>query len=132
MTPSRGSKEMEGWKVLRRALRGRDKAEFAEMMDVHVDTVKRWTREPLTAEEQQATGRRNPIDYFLRLVYALYAISPEGAELVFDRVDRARALLRKRHGRTERPTRDEIDEKLRRISRETQEVADAIVEESER
>jgi len=121
--------EMDGWKVLRRALADDGAEELAELLGVHPDTVYKWCRRPSKVDDPKGTGRRNPIDYFLRLVTELYAMNAEGAEIVFDRIDHARAVLRKNYGRMPATSRLEIEEKLRQISREMQEAADAIAEE---
>lgn len=120
--------DMNGWRVLEEAIPRGEADEIAALMGVSEDTVHRWCRKPLSNEDHNATGRRNPIDYFLRLINALYARHPEGAEMVFDRVLHERAVLRKRHGRCALPTSTEMESALRRIGREADEMADAVAE----
>jgi hypothetical protein len=125
--PVRANKEMDGWKVLVKSLPDGEPLTvemFAELMGVSVDLVYRWQRRPLTSEEPDSTGRRNPIDYFGRLVCALYAVNPEGAELVFEWADHLRAELRARHGAANSIPLEKVEEKLRTISRETGLLAD--------
>lgn len=120
--------DMDGWRVLNEAIPRGEADEIAAPLGVSSDTIRRWCREPLSDEDPNATGRRNPVDYFLRLVNALYARHPEGAEMVFDRIQHERAVLRKRHGRLDQPTPAEMESALRQIGREVAEMADAIAE----
>lgn len=120
--------DMNGWEVLSGAIPRGEADDIAVLMGVSQNTIQKWCREPLSDEEPEATGRRNPVDYFLRLVNALYARHPEGAEMVFDRVQHERAVLRKRHGRVDQPTPAEMESALRQIGREVAEMADAIAE----
>lgn len=120
--------DMNGWQVLEEAIPRGEADEIAALMGVSEDTVHRWCRRPLSTEDHNATGRRNPIDYFLRLINALYARNPEGAEMVLDRIAHEQAMLRKRHGRCATPTPAEMESALRRIGRDADEMADAIVQ----
>lgn len=120
--------DMDGWRVLNEAIPRGEANEIAAPLGVSSDTIRRWYREPLSDEDPNATGRRNPVDYFIRLVNALYARHPEGAEMVFDRIQHERAVLRKRHGRMPEPTPAELESALRQIGREVVEMADAIAE----
>ncbi len=124
--PTRAWTDMDGWRVLDEAIPRGEADEIAALMGVSEDTVNRWRRRPLSSEDHNATGRRNPIDYFLRLINALYVRNPEGAEKVLDRVMHERAVLRKRHGRGALPTPTEMESALRRIGREADEMADAV------
>jgi|SRR5882672_1568631 len=125
----RASKDMDGYKVFRKAVPENDLwaiTELSKLMKVSIDTIYRWMRQPSTAKKPKATGRRNPIDYVGQLLCALYAVRPESAEDVFDAFDNLRAELRARHGRAPKLGRGEIKNNLRRIGREANQMADAI------
>jgi hypothetical protein len=120
---------MDGYKVFRKAVPENDLwaiTELSKLMKVSIDTIYRWMRQPSTAKKPKATGRRNPIDYCGQLLVALYAVSPERAELAFDAFDDLRAELRTRHGLAPKFGRAEIKSNLRRIGREASQMADAI------
>lgn len=104
--------------------------EIAALMSVSEDTINRWCRKPLSDEDHDATGRRNPVDYFLRLLNALYVRNPEGAKKVFDRIMHERATLRQRQGHTTQASQEEIESTLRQIGRELDEMADSIAKDN--
>jgi hypothetical protein len=121
---------MDGYKVFRKAVPEGDLwaiTELSKLMKVSIDTIYRWMRQPSTAKKPKATGRRNPVDYVGQLLCALYAVRPDGAEEIFEAFDDLRAELRARHGRAQRLGRGEIKNNLRRIGREANQMADAIV-----
>lgn len=125
----RASKDMDGYKVLRKAVPENDLwaiQELSKLMGVSIDTVYRWMRQPSTSKKPRATGRRNPIDYVGQLLCALYAVEPDRAEIVFDAFDDLRAELRARHDRALKLHRDEIKKRLRQMGREANQMADAI------
>lgn len=125
----RASKDMDGWKILRKAVPENDLwaiEQLAELLHVSVDTIYRWQRKPLTSKTPKENGRRNPIDYCRQLIVALYGIDPDKGELVFDSFDDLRAELRTRHGRTPKFQRGQIQSNLRRIGREADQLANAI------
>lgn len=130
--PSSAWTDMNGWQVLDEAIPRGEADEIAALMGVSENTIQRWCRKPLSDEDHDATGRRNPVDYFLRLINALYVRNPQGAELVIDRIMSERAVLRKRHGRIEQPTPAEMESALRQIGREVVEMAEAIAEDPRR
>ena len=132
--PPRASKDMDGYKVFRQAVPENDLwaiTELRKLLGVSIDTIYRWMRPPSTAKKPKDTGRRNPIDYCGQLLVALYGVSPEKAELVFDAFDDLRAELRARHGRASKLSRIEIKNNLRKIGREANQMADAVAGETE-
>jgi len=125
----RASKDMDGYKVLRKAVPENDLwaiTELCKQIGISVDTLYKWMRQPSTSKKPKNTGRRNPIDYIGQLLIALYAVRPEGAEEIFDALDDLRAQLRTRHGRAQKIGRGQIQSNLRRIGREANQMADAI------
>lgn len=105
--PLRSEQEMAiGWQVLERALtnphtnRLDDIAQVAEDAGVSEDTLYKWLRRPSRKSDPNATGRKNPIDYFLRLLRAVYAATPAGARLILKCVLAEFARLEMKHGRS--------------------------------
>jgi hypothetical protein len=128
-TPTRATKDMDGWKIFRKAVPEGDLwaiTELSKMTGVSVDTIYKWMRPPSTSKKPKATGRRNPFDYVAQVLCALYAVRPDGAEDAFDALDDLRARLRARHGRAPKLQPGQIRSNLRRISREATQMADAI------
>ena len=126
---TRASKDMDGWKVIRKAVPKGDLwaiTELSKLTGVSIDTLYRWMRPPSTAKKPKATGRRNPVDYIGQFLCALYVVRPEGAEEIFDAFDNLRAKLRARHGRAPKLRRTEIRNRLRQIGREANQMADAM------
>ncbi len=95
-----------GWQVLEQALtnprtgRLEDIAQVAEDTGVSEDLMYRWLRRPSRKSDPNATGRRNPIDYVLRLIRAVYLISPWGARLIVKCILSEFARLEANNGRT--------------------------------
>jgi hypothetical protein len=93
-----------GWRVLERALTNPDTgilediSEVAEDAGVSEDTVYKWIRRPSRKKDPKATGRKNPIDYFLRLLRAVYLTTPWGARLIMRYVLSEFARLEAKHG----------------------------------
>src|SRR5688572_33241816 len=117
----RASKDMDGWKIFRKAVPEGDLwaiTELSKLTGVSIDTIYRWMRPPSTSKKPKATGRRNPFDYVGQVLVALYGLRPEGAEEIFDAFDDLRAELRKRHGKASKLAPKEIREKLRQGARE--------------
>jgi len=115
----------KGWEVLSRAIPYGEAEEVAEGMNVSLDIVHRWMRPPSTAEEPTATGRRNPIDYALRLMKEVHSVNPEGAHLIVDAfVSGLAKLERKRSGQVIPIA--EIESRLRARAREFEEMANAV------
>jgi hypothetical protein len=95
---------MAGYEVLAEALKnpetGRleDVSAVAEAAGVSDDTMYRWLRRPSQQSDPNATGRKNPIDYFLRLLRAVYTVSPCGARLIIRYILGEFARLEAKHG----------------------------------
>src|SRR5262245_34245475 len=132
--PPRASKDMNGWKIFRKAVPEGDLwaiTELSKLAGVSIDTVYRWMRPPSTSKKPKSTGRRNPCDYIGQVLCALYAVSPDGAEEIFDAFDDLRAELRARHGQAPKLRRAEMKNKLRQGARQLSQMADAIAGESD-
>lgn len=128
-TATRAAKDMDGYKVLRKAIPENDLftiTQFAKQAGVSVDTVYKWMRPPSTSKKPKATGRRNPVDYLGQVLTALSGVRPEGAEVIFDALDDLRAELRKRQGKAPKLAPKEIRDRLRQGAREMTQMADAI------
>lgn len=69
-----------GWKTLQQIIPYGRAEEVAEEMGVSLDTMHRWMRAPLSSENQNATGRVNPIDYLVRLIKAVDRVIPGGGD----------------------------------------------------
>jgi hypothetical protein len=95
---------MAGYEVLTRALTGpdtgrlEDVSQVAEDAGVSEDQMYKWMRRPLRSDDRKATGRRNPIDYFLKLLRAVYLTTPWGARLIIQYVLSEFARLEAKHG----------------------------------
>lgn len=76
-----------------------DIGQVAEDAGATLDTVYKWMRRPSEKSNPNSTGRKNPIDYFLRLLRAVYTASPKGARLILKYVLAEFAKLEAKHGR---------------------------------
>jgi hypothetical protein len=103
--PPRSEESMAGHEVLFRALLNRkterleDVPQIAEDAGVTEDQIFKWTRPPETAKNRKGTGRRNPIDYFMKLLRAVYMSRPAKARLILKYVLAQFAEWEERQGR---------------------------------
>lgn len=103
--PPRSEESMAGYEVLFQALLNRktgrleDVAQIAEDAGVTEDQIFKWTRPPETAKNRKGTGRKNPIDYFLRLLRAVYMSRPGEARFILKYVLAQFAEWEERQGR---------------------------------
>lgn len=103
--PPRSEIQMPGYEVLFQALLNREKGrledvpQIAEDAGTTEDQIFKWTRPPETAKNRKGTGRRNPIDYFLRLLRAVYMSRPAAARFILKYVLAQFAEWEERQGR---------------------------------
>jgi hypothetical protein len=116
----------DGYKILEEVIPYGMAAEVAKLMGVSLSTMDRWTAKPLTTEDPDARGRRNPIDYFIQLYNAIFLVNPDEADRLIDRVLQERARLRRRHKRDKPMTPEQVEGILREESRRLEEAADAL------
>lgn len=125
--PLRAEVQMpKGWEVLAMAIPYGKAEDVAEGMHVSHDTVHRWMRRPNSDEDPNATGRRNPIDYALRLIREVDDVNPPGAELIVDAFISGLAQLKQQRGRADVVPAAEIEARLRARARELEEMANAV------
>jgi hypothetical protein len=116
----------DGYKMLEKVIPYGAAAEVAKLMGVSLSTLDRWTAKPLTTEDPDARGRRNPIDYFIQLYNAVFLVNPDDADLLIDRVLQERARLRRIHKRDKAMPPEQVEGVLREASRQLDQAADAI------
>src|SRR5262249_60772904 len=80
------------------------------------DLMYRWLRRPSRKSDPNATGRRNPIDYVLRLIRAVYLVTPRGARYIRDCIVSEFARLEAKHGHVEPFDPREAEEDFREIA----------------
>ena len=103
--PPRSEQSMAGYEVLYQALLNRDTGrledvpQIAEDAGATEDQIFKWTRPPETAKNRKGTGRRNPIDYFMKLLRAVYMSRPAAARFVLKYVLAQFAEWEERQGR---------------------------------
>lgn len=125
----------EGWALLERALTNEKTgklegvAEVAQLIGVSEDLLYRWMRRPLTSDSPSETGRRNPVDYFLRLLWAVYIESPNGARLIVNHVVSEFARLEAKHGHAAPLNLAQVEDDLREIEYRARRTADAFARE---
>jgi hypothetical protein len=117
-----------GWKLLEQSLTNPDTdrlegiAQVAEDAGVSEDTMYRWIRRPSQKSDPNSTGRKNPIDYFLRLLRAVYAFTPRGARLIVGAVVKEFARLEERHGHPASFSLRQFEEDLKEIDARSQRI----------
>ena len=117
----------KGWEILAQAIPYGGAEDVAEGMGVSVDTVHRWMKRTNSNEDPNATGRRNPIDYALRLIKEVDDVNPDnGADLILDAFLGAVAQLKQRRSRAARVPIRKIEATLRARAREFEQLADSL------
>lgn len=119
---------MNGWEVLEDAIPRGEAEAVADLMGCSVDYVRRWCR-PVEAGEEVGSGRRSPLDLILLFINAVYARNPAGAHMIVDRINSEIAQLGRRHGYDSRLSPEELEKKLRELSRQANEMADTVARE---
>lgn len=121
----RATNRMSGYEVLEEAIPRGEVEAIANLLGYHEDTVRRWRREP-EAGDDMSTGRRSPLDAILLLINAVYTRSPQGAELIVERIVGEITNLRRIHENDDSMRADEVEGELSAAIKALSRVADEI------
>src|SRR5262245_18032355 len=116
---------METWEILEKAIPRGEAERIAKLMLYSVDTVRKWRREP-EADDNTATGRRNPLEDLFLLFDALNARHPEGIDVIEECVIEAAQERRRIRGQTNPISPAQAEKELRAAAKKMVEAADVI------
>ena len=118
---------METWEVLEIAIPRGEAERIAKLMRLTPDAVRRWRREP-EADDDNATGRRSPLDELELLFDVLNARHPEGIDAIVDHINSSAAERRRIRGQNGAASAAQAEKELRAAARRCNEVADLLAE----
>ncbi|MGH9767217.1 MAG: hypothetical protein ACREAB_07260 [Blastocatellia bacterium] len=116
---------METWEVLEEAIPRGEAERIAKIMRVSANLVRRWCRQP-ESDDNNATGRFNPLEELMLLFDALNARHPEGVDLIFDYIASEVAAARRIRDQKNPISGAEAESELRAAARRLEQVADMI------
>ena len=118
---------MQTWEVLEQAIPRGEAERIARLFDLSTDAVRRWRREP-EANDNNATGRRSPLDELELLFDVLNARHPEGIDVIVDHINRSAAERRQVRGQAAATEAARVEKELRAAARRCNEAADLLAE----
>lgn len=116
---------MQTWEILEKAIPRGEAERIAKLMRCTPDLVRKWRREP-EAEDNNASGRFNPLEDLMLLLDALAARNPEGVDEVIDYINSEAAAGRRTRGQGSQKSDAEAERDLRAAARRCNEAADLL------
>jgi ankyrin repeat protein len=116
---------METYEVLEKAIPRGEAERIARLFRLSTDEVRRWRREP-EAGDNNATGRRSPLDELELLFDVLNARHPGGIDVIVDHINSLAAELRRVRGQSDSISNVQAERELRAAGRRCNEAADLL------
>lgn len=73
---------MESYEVLAQAIPKKASERVAQLLNVSADYIRKWRREPESADAPLSSGQRSILDRICELIDAVFLVNPQGVALI--------------------------------------------------
>ena len=78
---------MESWEVLEIVIPRKQSQRIAQLLNISVDYVRRWRREPESEDAPNGSGQRSILDRICDLIDAVFLVNPNDVYLIIQHIN---------------------------------------------